>query len=152
VENALVALANTGERRTRLAEEVSVKLFRGWSVGRDLEYHARRTDVASGNTRIYFTVDPAVFDDEAQAIDLKVTYRDRGDSAFELEYESADGKATSGAIPVGDSGAWRTITLHIPEMMTTGQRRGDTDFALHVTGDADVAFKFVRLVKATPPK
>jgi hypothetical protein len=111
------------------------------------EYQARRTDAATGNTRMYFKADPQFLNGVIPDLTLKVTYHDNR-ARWKLWYFDASGNLTS-TPPVNnqDTGMIKTATFS-PLTLNTGQAA--YDFYIEVEGPDDFVGRMVRLIKETP--
>jgi len=118
-----------------------------WYVGKDHEFHARRTDLANGSRYIYFRADREFLKRGPHRLLVKVTYRDGAPTEWRLEYAGAAGKARSEPITTQDTGEWQTVTLSVPDMQFSGTFADKMDFRLAVSGDRDLTVKMVRVVK-----
>jgi len=130
--------------RTVPAERVNIT---SWAHSRDYEFHARRTDVAGGSPNMYFKADPAFVMARADTLHLKVTYLDKVETTWLVEYRDARGKARTESVATTGQGGWRTVTFEMGDTRFDGAFADGMDFRIRVTGDADLTVKFVRLVK-----
>lgn len=106
-----------------------------------------RTDPARGDDWLYLDVDPAFRDGRVGRAEVKVTFRDAGDP-FRLEYTGADGPRTTPEVTPGGTGAVRTATFALPDLVLAGAFAEGTD--LRVGGGALEA-SFVRVVPLDRP-
>ncbi len=93
------------------------------------------------NRFLYFDVDDSyVFGDVGLAAEVTVVFRDDGGCRqFRIEYDSSDPEAgplagafrSSPPIAVGQTGTWRSVTLHLPDALFAN-RCNDADLRLAV--------------------
>ncbi len=96
----------------------------------------------SESTRyLYFDVDDAfAFGVRGEAVEVVVTYRDAGCSAFGVEYDSTVAQGPlqgafrpAGSTPVARTGTWKTARFELPDCRFMGRCNG-TDLRLVITG------------------
>ncbi len=104
---------------------------------------------------LYFDVDDAfAFGVRGKFLDVSVTYRDAGCSAFGIEYDStvsegplAGAFRPAGSVAVNGSGQWKTAHFALPECRFMGRCNG-VDLRLVATGgDMELAVKRVEVAK-----
>ncbi|MBN2133537.1 MAG: DUF5010 domain-containing protein, partial [Sedimentisphaerales bacterium] len=132
-----------------------------WRPGR---YADRNAVMASPNPHsesaryLYFDVDDAfAFGLRGKDVEVVVTYRDAGCSAFGVEYDStvAEGPLEgafrpAGSMAVADTGAWKTARFRLPECRFAGRCNG-ADLRLVITGkDMELAVTCVTVSKVQP--
>ena len=122
-----------------------------WYFGRKGgEWHARRTDSASGQNCIYFRTSREFMADGPHDVQVKVTYLDAAPVTWRVEYASADKHLASPAVTTAASGQWRTATIGIPAMYFRGSFSGKMDFRMVAEGPGDLTVKLVRIIDSNP--
>jgi hypothetical protein len=168
LERWLVQLDRPGS----VAHRTSVDVHRGVLAQENgTAYEGLATDARHGDTGLLFAVDPAFAAASAGTVLLKVTYRSTaggsGPPALTVQYPGGSGRvlpvpdaAPSGpAAPSGAQGAdvadpaWRTATVALPAAALTGTLAGGGTLRVGLADPhgADVAVRFVRLVRSQPP-
>ncbi len=112
-------------------------------------YEGRRTNVAAGQTGLYFDLDADFLDGGPHTVEVKVTYLDAGTGSWALEYSSNSGVRTTADVVETDSAEWLTATFAIPDLHATAAFSGQ-DFVIRATGAEDVEAWFVRVIRAAP--
>ena len=113
---------------------------------KDLQYDlvARRTDVASGNSRIGFALDDRFLSGGPHKVAVKVTFRDTGNARWALAVKTPRGEAIK-TVACGDTGAVRTATFFIPAAAFPAKGL-DFDFEIRAAqGDATISL--VRIIR-----
>jgi hypothetical protein len=138
--------------RTAPVEKVDISAIKfNYASGKGYEFHARRTDLAHGSRHVYFQVERHFLAGGPHHVQLKVTYVDGPQTTWRLEYSSPHGITQSAPLETTDTGTQRTVTFDVPDMQAAAGFRNRMDLRLTVVGQADLAVKFVRLVKVDPP-
>jgi formylglycine-generating enzyme required for sulfatase activity len=112
-----------------------------------MDFTARRTDVASGNSFIGFAVDDRFLSAGPSRVAFKITYRDEGNASWELDFrqqENMAGKQPS-VIRCDGTGKVRTATF-LRDGVVFNARGLDPDFAIRALR-GDSVIKFVRVVR-----
>ena len=136
--------------RTLPAEKIDISALRyNYASGKGYEYHARRTDLAGGNRRIWFRVDPA-FAAGLQRLLLKITYLDGPATEWCVDYDDGREQTSSDSVATNQSGKWKTVTFDVRKMQLGGPMPHGMDFCIHVLGNTDLTVKLVRLIKPEP--
>lgn len=131
-------VAQATERTTAIGKQ----LYR--APGHMYDDTARRTDQASGNTVIGFALDDRFLTGGPCAVAVKITYRDRGNAEWALEYQGAGGMKRK-SVQCGDSGVVRTATFFLNDARMEGRRFADDFFIRALMGDAVISL--VRVIK-----
>jgi hypothetical protein len=110
---------------------------------------ARQTHTAKGQSLIRFGVDEAFLAGGPHAVAVKITYLDRANAEWQLEYFTGAKLTATRPVTCGDSGAAKTITFILKDACFPGQGYTGLDLQLRaLTGDAVV--RMVRVVKLNP--
>lgn len=134
--------------RTVPAAKLDISMLKyNYASGKGHEFHARRTDRATGNTCMYFRADPHFISGGSHKVILKITYLDGPVTKWCVEYAGKRGIVQSQAVETTESGKWKTVTFEIPDMEFTGALHGGMDFRIILLGQADITVKLVRLIK-----
>jgi len=129
-------------------EKIDISMLEyNYASGKGYEFHARRTDRASGSKYIYFRAERRFVSGGPHHMLLKVTYLDGPKTIWCIEYSGKSGFERSGVVETMDSGKWKTVTFELPDMRFSGAFRRQMDFRLVLLGPADVTVKLVRLIK-----
>ena len=111
---------------------------------------ARRTQAAQGQSLIRFGVDEAFLAGGPHAVAVKITYLDRANAEWQLEYSAGDKRTATRPVTCGDSGAARTVTFLLNDAHFPAQGPAGMDLQIRaVKGDAFI--RFVRVIKLDPP-
>ena len=126
--------------------------IREWYFGKKGgEFHACRTDVASGNACVYFHTWRGFLAGGPHDLLVKVTYRDGPATTWQLEYSTGQDVAATPEITTAGSGKWKTVTFSVPDMHLDGRFAGGMDFRIANLGRKDLTVRFLRLVKHRTP-
>jgi hypothetical protein len=110
---------------------------------------ARQTRKDKGQALIRFGVDEAFLAGGPHAVAVKITYLDRGNAEWELEYFNDAGAVATRAVRCGDSGAARTITFILTDACFPGRGYDGLDVQIRaLRGDAVI--RLVRVIKVDP--
>ena len=114
---------------------------------------ARRTDQATGNTRMYFNINNeymyyGTFD---QAV-ITVTYNMMGTDSWELRYDAIDNvdkvaTPAYGTTQKDDSKLWKQAVFVLNDARFANGHPGSTDFSINCKGDGDEYVSFVEVSK-----
>lgn len=110
---------------------------------------ARQTQRAKGQTMIRFGVDEAFLASGPHAVAAKITYLDRANAEWQLEYFAGGKMTATRHVTCGDSGAAKTVTFILKDACFPGQGYAGLDLQIRAL-KGDVAIQFVRLVKLDP--
>ena len=113
------------------------------------DWIARRTDIASGNSRIGFALDDSFFSGGPHSVAIKVTYHDVGHGRWSLVYGRPGGLQGRRSIRCGDTGKVLTATFHLAEACFVSAGDG-FDFYIEAEGE-DAVVSFVRVIKTFEP-
>jgi len=112
------------------------------------EYRARRTDRATGNDSMYFSVDPAFLSAGPNDISIKVTYYDVADGSWLLEYRGESGEVlTTPVVNSTGTGRIRTVNLPLDGIVLDGGFPGGMDFRIRASDSGDATIRFVRIIR-----
>ncbi len=110
---------------------------------------ARQTQTAKGQSRIRFGVDEAFLAGGPHAVAVKITYLDRANAEWQLEYFTDAKKTATHKVTCGDSGAAKTVTFNLKDACFPG--RGYTGLDLQIRAlKGDAIIRFVRVIKLNP--
>ncbi len=124
-----------------------------WDVGPYPEgFYARRTDEKTGNRYLYFDVDDRyLYDGDARAAIVRVTYLDVGTDAWALDYDGEGGVYTrAGVIQKQNSGQWQKAEFRLDDFRFANRQPGGgahpgSDFRIDNLGDGDEIVHFVEV-------
>jgi hypothetical protein len=109
------------------------------------DYIARRTDIASKNSKIGFALDDRFPGGGPRSAAIKVTYHDIGRGNWTLVYTKPTGWAGRRTIQCKDSKKVLTATFHLTDACFAG--KGDAfDFYIEAAGE-DATISFVRVIR-----
>ena len=98
------------------------------------------------NSDLQLAIDDRVMSPTSQGtVQVAVTYLDNG-GAWHLEYESANGIVSAPQIKGQGRGAWKTVTLSLPNAVFAGHLTNGADLRL-VTDKGPVTVQVVRVIK-----
>lgn len=116
------------------------------------EFLARRTDLAHGQDRIAFRLDPVFKRSLRYPVLIKVTYLDDTPATWTVRAATAGGgSADLGTVIGNNDDAWRTATFVLKQPFSPGTLGADVDFAIVATGTENVTVRYVRVVRTLPP-
>ena len=102
--------------------------------------------MAKGQSLIRFGVDDAFLSGGPRAVAMKITYLDRANAEWQLEYFTEAKTNRARKVTCGDSGAARTITFILKDACFPGQGYTGLDLQIRaLRGDAVI--RLVRVVK-----
>ena len=110
---------------------------------------ARQTQRAKGQTMIRFGVDEAFLASGPHAVAAKITYLDRANAEWQLEYFAGGKMTATRQVTCGDSGSAKTVTFILRDACFPGQGYTGLDLQIRAL-KGDVAIRFVRLIKLDP--
>jgi len=110
----------------------------------------RRTDQGSGNPFMYFNVDDGYIFGGPAAVEITVTYLDRGTDRWQLTYDSANGEKLAREQRKTGTDTWKSVTITLDDAAFTNGINGN-DLKLDSTGDGDDYFHMIRLRRTSPP-
>jgi len=128
--------------RTTPVMKVPAPMQRGHAPDKVYDHNARRTDRASGNTKITFAVDDRFLSAGPHQVAVKVTYLDQAGATWALVYATPKGKARR-TISCGKTGALKTATFFLDDACF-GAKKLATDFAIEAAS-GDVSICMVRV-------
>ena len=110
---------------------------------------ARQTQMAKGQSLIRFGVDEAFLAGGPHAVAVKVTYIDRANAEWQLEYFAGAKMTATRPVTCGDSGAAKTITFILHDACFPG--RGYTGLDLQIRAlKGDAVIRLVRVINLNP--
>jgi hypothetical protein len=110
---------------------------------------ARKTSVADGQTEIRFAVAEEFLSGGPHRVAVKITYVDKSQTRWLVEYQTASGKSSRDVI-CGGTGTTRTVTFILEDVILPGHGYEGVDLRIRaIEGDAVV--RFVRVVKLDEP-
>jgi hypothetical protein len=160
-----------GSAAGKKSKEFAVKNFERWLIQRDrdgyrtrpavkvpqhksmwmvpkaykFDYIARRTDLASGNSRIGFALDDRFLSSGPHSVAIKVTYHDTGKGKWALIYTKPGGAVGRRTIQCKNTKKALTTTFHLTD--ASFPAKGEAfDFYIQAAG-ADATISFVRVIK-----
>jgi hypothetical protein len=115
--------------------------------GKHYDMDARRTDIRAGQDGLAFQLDPKFWDKPQPAL-LKVTFTDREETRWHVEYTDANNnKQRTASVENAGDGERKTATFSIDSLASAGQFPGGMDFRLVAEGPGDVVVTMVRIIK-----
>ena len=115
---------------------------------------ARQTRMAKGQSLIRFGVDEAFLVGGPHVVAVKITYLDRANAEWQLEYSTGTKMTPTPPVTCGDSGAAKTITFVLHDASFPGQGYTGLDLQIRAL-KGDAVIRFVRVIKldtkTTPP-
>ncbi len=111
---------------------------------------ARRTDLASGNTDIFFALDDRFHVDGT--VQIKVEILDDSPAEWHLEYlDSHRALAATPSFTNSDDGQVKTVTFTVDDASFTNGLANGMDFKIVCEGPGDVTVRWVRLIRMDEP-
>jgi hypothetical protein len=107
---------------------------------------ARQTQTTKGQSLIRFGVDDAFLAGGPHAIAVKITYLDRANAEWQLEYFADTKMATTHVVTCGDSGTAKTVTFILKDARFPGQGYKGLDLQIRAL-KGDAVIRLVRLIK-----
>jgi hypothetical protein len=117
---------------------------------------ARRTDQATGNTRMRFDIDDAyMYNGNFGTVSITVTYFATGSDRWELRYDSTSGTDKM-AQPAGsadlwvqkdNSGVWKRAVFYLSDARFANGQPGSTDFSIYCANDGNEWVSLVEVGK-----
>ena len=107
---------------------------------------ARQTQMAKGQSLIRFGVDEAFLTGGPHAVAVKITYLDRANAEWQLEYFTDGKPKMARKVTCGDSGLAKTITFILKDVYFPGQGYTGLDLQIHAL-KGDAVIRLVRVVK-----
>ncbi len=160
-----------GSSAGKKSKEFAIKNFERWLVQRDrdgyrtqatikvpqhksmwmvpknykFDYIARRTDLASGNSRIGFALDDRFGSGGPHSVAIKVTYHDIGKGKWSLVYTKPGGSVGRRTVQCKGSKKALITTFHIIDACFSG--KGEA-FDFHIEASSqDATVSFVHVIK-----
>ena len=136
--------------RTKATEKVEVppQMFE-FDRNHLYDLTARQTQAAKGQSSIRFGVDEAFFASGPHAVAVKITYLDRANAEWQLEYFTGAEKTATRKVTCGNSGAARTVTFILKDAGFPGRGCRGLDLQIRAL-QGDAVIRFVRVVKLDP--
>ncbi|MBL7218910.1 MAG: hypothetical protein ISS69_02255 [Phycisphaerae bacterium] len=118
-----------------------------WMVPKNykFDYIARRTDLASNNSKIGFALDDRFLSGGAHSVAIKVTYHDIGSGKWTLVYTKHGGATARRTIQCKNTKKALTATFHLTDA-SFGAKGDALDFHIQAAGE-DATISFVRVIK-----
>jgi len=110
---------------------------------------ARQTQMTKGQSSIRFGVDEAFLAGGPHAVAVKITYLDRGNAEWQLEYFTDAQKTATRQVSCGDSGAAKTVTFILKDACFPGQGYKGMDMQIRAL-KGDAVIRLVRVIKLRP--
>ncbi|MCF7849421.1 MAG: hypothetical protein K9M45_11280 [Kiritimatiellales bacterium] len=133
-----------GKFKAIATEKVVVQKQKGHHKDHQYDFTARRTDIRKRNDKIGFAMDDRFLKGGPHRVAIKITYYDRDNAKWALAYKGAKGPVKK-EIQCGDSGAVKTATFFIGNMMFPTSGKANDFFIQSLEKDAVISF--VRLIK-----
>jgi len=109
-------------------------------------FTARKTREKDGQTRIQFAVDDVFLSAGPHAVAVKVTYFDRGQARWRLEYHTPSGTRVTNDVACDATETIKTVTFILNDACFPGRGYTGTDLSIRaVQGDAVI--RMLRLIK-----
>ena len=105
--------------------------------------------MAKGQSLIRFGVDDAFLSGGPRAVAVKITYLDRNNAEWQLEYFTGAEKTATRKVTCGESGAAKTVTFIFKDACFPGQGYTGLDLQIRAL-KGDAVIRFVRVVKLDP--
>jgi len=109
---------------------------------------ARRTDIASGNTKIGFAIDDRFTANYNGNIEIKVSYFDKGLGTISLNYKDKSNNLKSQTIECKNSSECKTVSFKLKNNYSFVAVNQDFDFEIEAK-KTDAIISFVRIIKMT---
>ena len=110
---------------------------------------ARQTRMGQGQSLIRFGVDEAFLAGGPHAVAVKITYLDRANAEWQLEYFVGGKMKKARKVTCGDSGMAKTITFILKDAWFPGQGYTGLDFQIGAL-KGDAVIRFARVIKMDP--
>jgi len=110
---------------------------------------ARQTQTAKGQSLIRFGLDEAFLAGGPHAVAVKITYLDRANAAWQLEYFTAANTTAKRKVVCGDSGKARTVTFLLKDAHFPGRGYAGLDLQIRAL-KGDAVIRLVRVIKLNP--
>jgi len=107
---------------------------------------ARQTQVARGQSLICFGLDEAFLAGGPHAVAVKITYLDRANAEWQLEYFTGDKMTAAPKVICGSTGAAKTATFILSNAHFPGKSYAGLDLQIRAL-KGDAVIRFVRVVK-----
>lgn len=115
--------------------------------GENYDLDARRTNLAKGQSNIYFRIDKVFWPKSSPAI-VKVTYYDNSKSRWQVVASDSTGREVkSEEIKGVADGVVKTASFTVDDFSASGRLGYGMDFALRVNNEEDLVVKMVRVIK-----
>jgi hypothetical protein len=124
-----------------------------WNVGGREGLFARGTDQSSGKNYLSFDADDRyLYRNSSAAIEVTVTYLDKGSDSWELQYDAADNPVkVAGIVAKGNTGAWKKKVFTLYDAYFGNRQGGGNDLRLYSRGDGDDIFHMIEVTKQPMP-
>ena len=132
-----------------------------WNVSSYAEgRYTRRTDIATGNPRMYFDIDDGYLHDTHERVRLNITYYDQGTDSFDVFYDAwSNANKSAGRVQKHNTGQWKTVSWELTDARFGNRQPGGgdhpgSDLNIYAGNDGDETIHLVqveRLDLPTPP-
>ena len=110
---------------------------------------ARQTQLGKGQSLIRFGVDEAFLVGGPRAVAVKITYLDRANAEWQLEYFPGEGKTATRNVTCGVTGAVKTVTYILKDAYFPGVGYTGLDMQIRAL-KGDAVIRLVRVIKLNP--
>jgi hypothetical protein len=110
------------------------------------DFTARKTQSENGQKRISFAVAESFLSGGPHAVAVKVTYLDRGNAKWLLEYHTAAGRNETQPVVCSDSGRARTVTFILKDATFPATGHEGSDLKIRAI-QCDAVIRMLRIVK-----
>lgn len=110
------------------------------------DYTARSTQAAGGQKQMQFALDDTFLSGGPHRVAVKVTYLDRNNAEWELEYASAPDAVKARRVACGNTGKARTVTFILERAFFPGGGYGGRDLLVRARR-GDAVIRFMRVIK-----
>jgi hypothetical protein len=110
---------------------------------------ARQTQLEQGQALIRFGVDEAFLSGGPHAVAVKITYLDRAQAEWKLEYFTGANMNPARKVTCGNSGLTKTVTFILKDACFPGQGYTGLDLQIRAL-KGDAVIRFVRVIKLNP--
>jgi hypothetical protein len=136
--------------RTLAAEKVDVppQMFE-FDRSHLFDLTARQTQLSKGQSTIRLGLDESFLAGGPHAVAVKITYLDRAQAEWQLEFFTPSGKVGTRHVTCGDSGVARTVTFILSDARFPGLGHTGLDLQIRAL-KGDAVIRLVRVIKLKP--